>query len=80
MGESDNNSLYKVSTANNTNTVKNLELDSNASQNNDTNKHNNNNIYNNNINNSNMVKAKSESTNIPIMWKMRQGKLLFIIY
>ncbi|OUM59450.1 hypothetical protein PIROE2DRAFT_21237 [Piromyces sp. E2] len=74
VGESDDNSLYKVSTTNNNNAVKNLELESNVNQNNDANKHGTNNIYNNNLHNYNIVKAKSESTNIPIMWKMRQVK------
>ncbi|ORX45946.1 WD40 repeat-like protein [Piromyces finnis] len=73
-GESDNNAMYKP-VANNSNAVKNLESDTNSTQNNDVNnKHNTTNNIHNNSNNANIVKSKSESTNIPIMWKMRQAK------
>jgi len=74
VNESDNNSLYKVANNNNTN----ADMDnSNTSQNNtDLNKHPNNNAnINNNVNNLSVIKSsKPESTNIPIMWKMRQVK------
>jgi len=73
--ESDNNSIYKVNNKNSEKILDSKTTNINQNQNNiDSNKHLSSNT---NTNNMNIVKSsnpKQESTNIPLVWKMRQVK------